>query len=172
MIIRSFHGQTVAVQAAVSVWCSRKNRVEAIQSRRCPVCITARPRLWRGPAYLASARLRRPAAPLSRLGDCLSPGFAKIIQRLLCRCLFYHGDGERSQSWAADRIDPGFAPWFWFQTVPGGTIPRTERTMIANERGPSGNPARYPARTCRSISARRSLGNTCRRWAILLGPVE
>ena len=37
-----------------------------------------------------------------------------------------------------------------------GTTPRTTRNIIGNDRGPSGKPARYPARTCCSIAPRLS----------------
>jgi hypothetical protein len=50
-------------------------------------------------------------------------------------------------------------------------MPRTARTMIANDRGPSGRPARYPARAFRSISARSLADSAVSRWAILVGPV-
>jgi hypothetical protein len=53
-----------------------------------------------------------------------------------------------------------------------GTMPRTARTMIANDRGPLDMPARYPARTFRSISARCSAGSADSRCAIRVGPVE
>ena len=37
-----------------------------------------------------------------------------------------------------------------------GTTPRTTRNIMGNDRGPSGNPTRYPARTCCSIVPRAS----------------
>ena len=53
-----------------------------------------------------------------------------------------------------------------------GTLPRTARVTTANDRAPSGRPARYPARTCCSISVRILEGKVVKRCAILVGPVE
>ena len=55
---------------------------------------------------------------------------------------------------------------------PTDTVPRTIRTMMANDRGPSGRPAKYPLRTCRSTCARTLAGNAATRWPIGLGAVE
>jgi hypothetical protein len=40
-----------------------------------------------------------------------------------------------------------------------GTTPRTARNIIGNERGPSGRPRIYPARTCSLISSRNPSGD-------------
>ena len=43
----------------------------------------------------------------------------------------------------------------WFPDQ-AGTTPRTTRNIMGNDRGPSANPAKYPARTCLSIVPRTS----------------
>jgi hypothetical protein len=51
-----------------------------------------------------------------------------------------------------------------------GTTPRTTRNIMGNDRGPSGNPTRYPARTCCSIAPRTSSESAIKGPVTLPGP--
>jgi hypothetical protein len=51
-----------------------------------------------------------------------------------------------------------------------GTTPRTTRTIMGNDRGPSGKLTRYPSRTCRSIAPRTSSESAIKGPVTLPGP--
>src|SRR5438309_2159222 len=51
-----------------------------------------------------------------------------------------------------------------------GTTPRTTRNIMGNDRGPSGKPIRYPARTCCSIAPRTSSESAIKGPLTLPGP--
>ncbi len=51
-----------------------------------------------------------------------------------------------------------------------GTKPRTTRNIMGNDRGPSGKPTRYPARTCCSIEPRASSESAINMPVTLPGP--
>lgn len=51
-----------------------------------------------------------------------------------------------------------------------GTKPRTTRNIMGNDRGPSGKPTRYPARTCCSIEPRAPSESAINMPVTLPGP--